>query len=234
MALTKCKECGEKVSSKAKTCPSCGASVPKSTSLGTWLVLFLIIFGVYAVSQSPTPTPSRTSSSSSTSSAGIAQRSPAPLVTPSWRNFSSTDDLTGARQFFSSSPRTTSSRRMNFPYTDTESWIGVGCDDASEWVYVGFSNAPNLTNNDPQSGGYSRVPARVRWNESVENINMTQEFGAAFIHFQQDANVIQKMADSNSFLLELSWYGEGSVVFDYSLNGSSSAIESMRTSCNSL
>jgi len=123
---------------------------------------------------------------------------------------------------------------MEFPYSDTESWIGIGCDGASEWVYAGFTNAPNLTNNEPQSGGYSRVPARARWNDAVENLTMTQEFGAAFIHFQRDASVIQKMAESSSFLLELSWYGEGSVVFEYSLNGSSSAIDNMRASCSKL
>ncbi|WP_412514572.1 MULTISPECIES: zinc-ribbon domain-containing protein [Shewanella] len=28
MALVKCKECGEEVSTKAKTCPKCGAKAP--------------------------------------------------------------------------------------------------------------------------------------------------------------------------------------------------------------
>jgi RNA polymerase subunit RPABC4/transcription elongation factor Spt4 len=43
MSLVKCKECGEKVSTKAKTCPNCGAKPPKKTSLLTWFVLFTII-----------------------------------------------------------------------------------------------------------------------------------------------------------------------------------------------
>jgi hypothetical protein len=48
MALIKCKECGEKVSSKAKACPKCGAKPKKKTSFLTWfvLVLFLLIVGL--------------------------------------------------------------------------------------------------------------------------------------------------------------------------------------------
>ncbi len=42
MALKKCKECGHDVSTKAKTCPHCGASV-KTTSTITWLVLIIMI-----------------------------------------------------------------------------------------------------------------------------------------------------------------------------------------------
>ncbi len=48
MALCKCKECGNKVSTKAKTCPSCGAPIKKRTSVLTGC-LAIIIFGVFAV-----------------------------------------------------------------------------------------------------------------------------------------------------------------------------------------
>ena len=51
MALVICKECGEQVSTKAKTCPSCGAKPPKKTSIVTWMVLILILLGVYGAWQ---------------------------------------------------------------------------------------------------------------------------------------------------------------------------------------
>ncbi len=38
MALQKCKECGNEVSSKAKACPQCGAAQPKKTSVFTWII----------------------------------------------------------------------------------------------------------------------------------------------------------------------------------------------------
>lgn len=38
MALVKCKECGEKVSTKAKTCPSCGTKVKKPLSMLRFII----------------------------------------------------------------------------------------------------------------------------------------------------------------------------------------------------
>lgn len=46
MALIKCKECGGQVSTKADSCPSCGAKLPRKTSLLTWIVLAIIAFTV--------------------------------------------------------------------------------------------------------------------------------------------------------------------------------------------
>ncbi|EKT4488947.1 MULTISPECIES: zinc-ribbon domain-containing protein [Shewanella] len=51
MALVKCKECGEQVSTKAKSCPKCGAKPPKKTSFLTWAVLAFIVITVYGAYQ---------------------------------------------------------------------------------------------------------------------------------------------------------------------------------------
>ena len=42
MALKKCKECGKEVSTKAKECPSCGAPVKSSSSVGCLTVIGII------------------------------------------------------------------------------------------------------------------------------------------------------------------------------------------------
>ena len=49
MAMVKCKECGNPVSSKAKSCPNCGAKPQKKTSIFTWFVLVFIVFVVYGM-----------------------------------------------------------------------------------------------------------------------------------------------------------------------------------------
>lgn len=48
MALVNCKECGEKVSTKAKSCPACGAKSRKKTSIITKfaLVSFVLAMGI--------------------------------------------------------------------------------------------------------------------------------------------------------------------------------------------
>ena len=85
MALVKCKECGNKVSKKAKTCPQCGAPNKKRNSPFEYFLLIVIIFlGFVAIStfnpigsssnnEAPAPKP-RPSSSINISSADHGKR----------------------------------------------------------------------------------------------------------------------------------------------------------------
>jgi RNA polymerase subunit RPABC4/transcription elongation factor Spt4 len=101
MALVKCKECGEKVSTKAKTCPNCGAKAPKKTSLFTWLVLLMIVVIVYAVNQTPsnynasstkqTATPLSKATTSSTSVSSSEPKKPK----SAWSYHQSKDEMSG-------------------------------------------------------------------------------------------------------------------------------------------
>lgn len=42
MALVKCRECGNEVSTKATACPKCGAVRPKPTPASVWIVILLL------------------------------------------------------------------------------------------------------------------------------------------------------------------------------------------------
>ncbi len=44
MALKKCRECGNRVSTKADKCPNCGAPLKKSTKIGCLGSIVVIIF----------------------------------------------------------------------------------------------------------------------------------------------------------------------------------------------
>ena len=231
MALVKCKECGEKVSTDAKTCQNCGAKAPKKTSLFTWLVLIFIISVVYIGSQTPSTT--GTSSSARTGTATSSGSSTAQRSTPataSWSNFTSRDEMTSKLSAFATSSKVGSTSPMEFPYSGTQAWLGVGCDGQSEWAYFGFSEAPNLNNTDT-GDGYNVVRTRVRWNDTVETTTFTQQWGDAFLNFRDDKSAISKIAGAKTVLLELDWHGQRSVYFEVTLNGSSSAISSMRSQC---
>ena len=47
MAVVECKECGARVSTKAASCPACGAKAPKKTTAVTWFAAFAV--GVVAL-----------------------------------------------------------------------------------------------------------------------------------------------------------------------------------------
>ncbi|MGK0269467.1 MAG: RNA polymerase subunit RPABC4/transcription elongation factor Spt4 [Cocleimonas sp.] len=227
MALVKCKECGEEISSKAKDCPKCGAKPPKKTSLFTWLVLIIIVSVIYSVSQSSTSTSVTAKETSSASPKISSSVSPK----PSWSTTTSKDEMTGEFSAYAHSPRANPSEKMSFPYSKVYSWMGIGCDSKSEWVYFGFNTAPNLTK-DKTEDGYSKIETRVRWDKEIEDVVLTQDWGAKYIHFSNDTSAMSKIAASNSALLELQWHGQKSVYFDFTLNGSSKALSDIRALCS--
>jgi hypothetical protein len=144
-----------------------------------------------------------------------------------WDVSLSKDEMTGEKSAYASSSATFPTEIMDFPYSDTKAWLGVGSDGNSEWVYVGFNNSPNLNNTDTQDG-YNLIRTRIKWDDEVENVTITQDWGSKFLHFRNDKLIIKKIAKSNSVLLELDWHGEGKVYFKFSLKGSSSALKKMR------
>ena len=236
MALSKCKECGAAISKKAKSCPQCGSPKgPKQYSLGKLLVL--IIFGVFMYSLfsgNSSQAPSTGSKPIAASTASSQKSGSAEIVTPpqpTWRTSTSKDEMTGEFSAYAHSPDTRPSRKMEFPYHEVRSWMGVGCNAKREWVYFGFNDAPNLANDETEDG-YNLIRTRIKWNDNVESVTLTQDWGAKFIHFRNDADAITKIASSSSALLELQWHGQQPAYFQYSLNGSSKAIAEIRKKCS--
>lgn len=56
MALVKCKECSQMISSSAKACPSCGKPIAPKTSPVTWFVLgAIVLIVIINIGKGPTP-----------------------------------------------------------------------------------------------------------------------------------------------------------------------------------
>lgn len=228
MALLKCKDCGNEISKKAKSCPHCGSPQgEKQYSLGKLLIIIIFCTFIYSlISDNSSKGPSKASSyQESYSTEKIKPPEPA------WITSTSKDEMTGKFSAYAHSPETQSSKKMDFPYHDVSSWIGIGCDAKSKWVYFGFNTTPNLSN-DETKNGYNLISTRIKWNDKVENVKLTQVWGEKFIHFENDKNAIEKIYTSNSVLLELQWHGQASTYFQYSLNGSSKAIDDIMEKCS--
>ena len=145
-----------------------------------------------------------------------------------WTNSVSEDPMTGAKSYYAHSPATASVERMSFPYHDTTATLNVGCDGKSEWAYIAFSNAPNIVNTTIKNG-YNLIQTRIRWNDKVESVTLSQGWGSEFLHFSDGKSAISRIAGSDTMLLELNWFGEGMVYFKFFLAGSSAAISKMRS-----
>ena len=235
MALVKCKECGEQVSTKAKTCPKCGAAAPKKTSAFTWIVALFFGAIIFAAMQgNDTSSPSRTTSSESPRSGGQSSSTDGPARAerpePTWRTTVSRDEMSGEQSSFAMSPTVASTRPMGFPYRGTTATLAVGCNSSSEWAYFNFSKAPNL-NRTQTRDGFNEIRTRIRWGESIEDVTLTQRWGATSLHFRNAQDAIRKIVASNSVMLQLNWHGQDQVHFEVPLRGSSDAISEIRSQC---
>jgi len=221
MALVKCKECGEQVSTTAAACPKCGAKPPKPTSLGAWIGLIVFVLIVFSCVMS-----SVDKGNGSSVSAVSHLSEPAKS---GWRTFQAVDQMTNKRSEYAESPMVKSTYPMSFPYSDVTAQIGVGCEGKKEWAYVSFATAPNLNNTDTESG-YSVIHTRVKWDNALVNTRFTQKWGADTIFFD-DVGVPARLAKSHQVLLELDWHSQSNVVFSFPMDGAAAALDSARKSC---
>jgi len=101
MALIKCKECGQQMSSSAKVCPHCGKQKPSATKTGcAWIVVLFgaaIVWGIWKGASESPQTPEAaplTAATPLTSSTPDEPTTTAP--TPeAWGYNTSTDSMTG-------------------------------------------------------------------------------------------------------------------------------------------
>lgn len=163
-----------------------------------------------------------------------------PLIADSWRYKVSKDEMTGEMSYYVSSPMTLATKTMDFPYTKTKSWIGVGCKDGKQWAYFGFNNSPNLIKSKTEDG-YSVSNSRIKIGKELSEVSLTQEWGSKFLQFANSysgysnylsANkFVKKIKKANSVLIDVNWHGNGNTYFKYSLNGSSKALNRMQKEC---
>ncbi len=111
-----------------------------------------------------------------------------------------------------------------------EAWLGVGCTSGQEWAYVGFSDTPKFANT--KGGvGYEIINAQVKWDGKAEDVTLTQDPGSNFVHFRDDAAIINGIARSYAAEVVVDLKGEGQRSFKISLGGSSAALKNIRRVC---
>jgi len=146
-----------------------------------------------------------------------------------WRGWPSKDEMTGEIRAYAVSDKVTSTTPMDFPYTETRSWLGFGCDTkGNEWAYIGFSTL-NLISQPARD--YNVYIFRVKFDDEVIKMKMEESRNSDFLHFWGDAEAIRRFISHTMVKLELDWYGQGKVYFEYSLEGSSDAIRRAREIC---
>lgn len=155
---------------------------------------------------------------------------PTNIPQPLWSVYSTKDEMTEVTSYFAISPYVSSTKPMSFPYSDVEAWIGIACNVSEEWVYIGFSTSPNLLNTEIKDS-YNDVFTRLKWDDTIETWEFFQKWGDRFLNFYYPGQIIDKIETHDTLLLELNWYGEGNVYFEFPLTGGAEGLKTIRTNC---
>jgi hypothetical protein len=108
MALLKCRECGNEVSSQAKACPKCGAKKSNSVFAG----ILVAIIGIPLLYNFVNNVTHKESSIATESSAA---QSDTQIQTAAWRYFTLTDDMTSKTIAFAES-KSVNKENLHWPY----------------------------------------------------------------------------------------------------------------------
>ena len=156
-----------------------------------------------------------------------------------WEFKSATDEMTGEKSYYATSPFVKPKNVMDFPYKNVLSWIGVGCKEEKKWMYFAFTKRPNLVG-DVTESGYSWTTQRIKIDENLTEVYLEQSWGSKSLSVEDSeylknlistADLINSLPKANELLLELTWHGNGNVYFPYPMTGSADALAQLFSNC---
>ncbi len=218
MALTKCKECGNEVSSQAETCPKCGTRI-KSKSIGCGgAILVLIVLGVvgsmFGNKDSPSP-PTSTGTSSSNSQAVTTPATPLPGS--QWQYDKSDDDM-GKGAIHQASVLSVNTVNFDFPYSG-EQHANLMLRTHPRY---GKDIVFRIEKGQVLCNSYEDCTVLVRFdNEKATNYTA---IGAAdnsteTIFIRNYSRFIEKMLKAKRVRISVNIYQEGAPVFEFNVSG---------------
>ncbi|ABS61247.1 hypothetical protein [Fervidobacterium nodosum] len=150
-----------------------------------------------------------------------------------WTISSKKDPMTGKESWYAISPEVKSLEIMTFPYSGTKARLVVATDGQTEWTYIWFNNAPNIVDFDFGSGGYLIINTRIKWdNQEPEYATFYKEPLSNFLNFGNDVYIIDKILNHEKLTVELNWYSQGYVHFEFPLAGGKEAVKQIRSKFN--
>lgn len=122
MAMTKCKECGNEISTKAESCPKCGAKRPKSSGCAIVVAFVLMFFAFSALvgtcsrSTSTTSKPASSRTPSTSGPKAEAKTPPPPAISGSQWIYSKYEDPMAKGATSQASVQSSNTVAFGFPY----------------------------------------------------------------------------------------------------------------------
>ena len=143
-----------------------------------------------------------------------------------WKTQQHQDLITGNTVQFATSAWASPANPLNFPYHNLESLLGVGDNGERRWAYINFTQALTPTGGEYRNG---RLYFTLRINVDGQPGSMTfvNEPSGLTLHAIDSDQMIQKIVEGNTLILEIPIIQNQPAYFKYSLKGSSKAINSL-------
>ncbi|NLH37709.1 MAG: hypothetical protein GX468_06225 [Thermotogaceae bacterium] len=145
------------------------------------------------------------------------------LFKPKW-HVQVTEDIMALRKIWEvSSPIAKPLECLGFPYDGTKAQIIVRFDGNIEFAAI---KSCDLTNADAtQIDKYNRlVPVRIRWDNELEQVSLTQKFLSSYLVFPDASKVIERLCASKLAIIEFGWYYDRTIHFKLDLMGAADII----------
>jgi hypothetical protein len=153
-----------------------------------------------------------------------------PAFSSTWETWDSEDRMTGAKSVYASSPDV-SVRLTSLPMS-VESSIVVGCAQGDFWAYFWFSSMPNLIGGDfVGTNGDQRHILRTRLGDNLTTVAVEQSPGSDLLYMVDFPSLHNSFRNVGSVLIELPWYMENQLYFEYSTQGYGQAIADLQSRC---
>jgi hypothetical protein len=208
MALKKCKECGEEISTEAGKCPKCGAPQTKRSTIGCLAAIIIIILIAIIGNNLPSsnPTATKTSENISTPKAADTPSSP-------WSYGSTTDEMSGKVSKHATT-ESTNIVNFDFPYQGEQRGTIMISNNA---VLFYVKKGQVICHGGDE---YGTCVVRVKFDDGKEKYVGARELGddSTTIMFTEPS-FIKKLKQSKKLMIQAEVYNEGLPVFTFNVGG---------------
>lgn len=145
------------------------------------------------------------------------------LLKHKWHVQVTEDVMTSGKIWEVSSPIVKPIECLGFPYDDTKAQIIVRFNGSAELAAI---KSCDLLNADAtQIDKYNRlVPVRIRWDNELEQVSLTQKFLSSYLVFPDASKVIERLCTSKLAIIEFGWYYDRTIHFKLDLMGAADII----------
>jgi hypothetical protein len=219
MALIKCKECGKEVSSKAESCPHCGARVKAKESGCLTVLLVLIGLVTFFTLMGTIKEPSRAGESTisqATSSITENPPTPDPLYTQ-WHYSVSQDEMTGKEER-QAARFSSNTNEFQFPYSGPQRGMLI----FRKHPRFGTDAILKIEKGQILCRSYDECNVQIRFDdgppESFTGVGPS-DGSTETVFIEGYKRILDKVAASKRVRISVEIYQEGNPVWDFDVSG---------------